>query len=132
MPSDDNDNCGGSGAPIALQFEPALDARGEIILHKNLVDAPELPLQFYRGSPISATTALVQNNALLWHDARGSSHPALSDQHYACGNAAVCGIDYNFDNAPALGPAEIREFTGRSQGSQSVHTGSNKIIAQAI
>ena len=57
---------------------------------------------------------------------RGCRHP--SDDR----NAAACGVDYNFDNAPALGPAEIREFTGRSQGSQSVHAGSNKIIAQAI
>src|SRR4249919_3985374 len=63
---------------IALQFEPALDARGEIILRKNLVDAPKFPLQFHRRPPISATTALVQIDALLWYDARWPSHPALS------------------------------------------------------
>src|SRR5271166_951089 len=57
---------------------------------------------------------------------RGCRHP--SDDR----NAAACGVDYNFDNAAALGPAEIRDFTGQSQGSQSVHTGNNKIIAQAI
>ena len=47
-------------------------------------------------------------------------------------DAAARSPDDNLDHSPALEPSQIREFTGLSQRSQSMHTGSDKIIAEAI
>jgi hypothetical protein len=47
-------------------------------------------------------------------------------------NTAACGLDHNLDHTPALGPAQIRELTRRSQRSQSMHAGRDEILAEAI
>src|SRR3981189_3011555 len=45
---------------------------------------------------------------------------------------AACGLDDDLDDPPALGPAQIRELPGRSQGSQSMYASGDEIIAEAI
>ena len=96
MPSRDNAGCGGTACDgIALQFEPTLDTRGEIIFRDTWL---MLQAAVAIASPNSNHhgDSVVEVHALLRYDAGGSGRPSLSPisitQAGMCAEAANTAI----------------------------------------